>query len=90
MRQLLQMNDYPEPRYVGSFYAESVSVVEFLTTRKGPEVFTAFVRDGLRTGYESALQKHYGYRDFAELEQRWGQYAFNAASTATGVVQGNR
>lgn len=90
MRQLLQMNDYPDPRYVGSFYAESVSVVEFLSARKGPEVFTAFVRDGLRNGYEWSLQKHYGYRDFSELEQQWGQYAFNAAHAPTGVAQGNR
>ncbi len=79
VKQLLQLNDYPDPRYIGSFYAESVSVVEFLAHEKGPQTFTAFVRDGLRGGYEAALKKHYGMQDFNELEQRWRKYAFTEA-----------
>src|SRR5207244_3282532 len=29
LRQLMQMHDYPDPRYIGAFYAESVSLVDF-------------------------------------------------------------
>jgi len=90
--QLMQMNEYPDARYVGAFYAQSVSVVEFLTTqtRKSPEEFTQFVRDGLRDGYETSLRRHYGYNSFAELEQKWAEYAFSDVSTRQGVAQGNR
>ena len=79
--QLLQMNDYPDPRYVDAFYAESVSVVEFLSKEKGEQTFTQFVREGLQNGYESALQRHYGFQSFADLQQHWLQYAFGNPSS---------
>jgi hypothetical protein len=47
-------------------------------------VFTQFVRDGLHGGYDAALQKHYSYRSFDELEQRWRAYAFGDASPSLG------
>jgi hypothetical protein len=71
LRQLMQLNDYPDPRYIGSFYAESVSLVDFLAREKGPQTFSQFLREGLRGGYEPALRRHYGIADFNELEQRW-------------------
>src|SRR5262249_19248887 len=80
LKQLLALNDYPQPQYVPAFYAQSVSVVEFLAKEKGPQVVTQFVRDGLRQGYESALQKHYGL-SFAELEARWRSATFNEPDT---------
>ncbi len=79
IRQLMQMNDYPHPDYVNSFYAQSVSVVEFLAKKQGPKVFADFVRDGLRDGYESALGKHYHYRDFAEMQEDWLRSTFGVA-----------
>jgi hypothetical protein len=51
MRALVQMRDYPEPRAIGVFYAQSVSLVDFLTREKGGPRFAAFVRDGERDGY---------------------------------------
>lgn len=83
MRQLLAMNEYPEA-YVGAFYAESVSLVDFLVKEKGPQVFTQFVRDGLTNGYEQALQQHYGYRNFEDLEQRWVNFAFPRPTSVAG------
>jgi hypothetical protein len=84
-----QQENYPEPRRIGAFYAQSVSVVDFLAHEKGPQVLTQFVRDGMRNGYEAALQRHYGYRSFAELEQRWSAAAFRESSSQ-GVAQGYR
>jgi tetratricopeptide (TPR) repeat protein len=75
LRELMQLSDYPQPRQIGAFYAQSVSLVDYLSRLKGAAVFTQFVRDGLREGYEPALRRHYGLRDFAELEERWGQQA---------------
>jgi hypothetical protein len=85
LHQLVQMRDYPDPRYVGAFYAQSVSLVDFLVREKGAQVFTRFLREGMQGNYEAALQRHYGYRSFAELEQRWVRAAFPEAST-TGVA----
>jgi hypothetical protein len=79
VREVLQMNDYPNPRFISAFYAQSVSVVEFLTREKGPQTFSAFVKDGLSGGYEAALRKHYGMQSFDELEQRWRKHAFAEA-----------
>jgi hypothetical protein len=75
MRTLVEMRDYPEPRAVGVFYAQSVSLVDFLTRQKGAERFAAFVRDGERDGYASSLRKHYGW-SFAELDRHWRRHAF--------------
>jgi hypothetical protein len=88
LRQLVNMSDYPPPQQIPPFYAQSVSLVEFLTHEKGPQVFTQFVRDGLRGGYDTALQRHYGYRSFDELERSWSAFAFKTPGGTTGVAQG--
>jgi hypothetical protein len=89
LRQLVQMNDYPQPQQIPAFYAQSVSLVDFLSHEKGPQVFCQFVRDGLRSGYDSALQRHYGYRSFEELESQWSAVAFRDAASL-GVALGSR
>jgi hypothetical protein len=75
MRALVEMRDYPEPHALGVFYAQSVSLVDFLTRQKGAERFAAFVRDGERDGYTASLRKHYGW-SFAELDRHWRRHAF--------------
>ena len=87
VRELMQMNDYPRSRSVGAFYAQSVSLVEFLVNQKGPREFTLFLRDGQRGGYESALKRHYDFKSFSDLEQRWTQSTFRDNATPTGVAQ---
>src|SRR5262249_21315141 len=78
-----EMKDYPKPQYIGPFYAQSVSLVEYLSSLKGPQEFTAFLRDGLRGGYEPALKKHFGIDSYADLDRRWNAYAFGQQSAAT-------
>ena len=63
-------------RRIGPFYAESVSLVEFLSGEKGSKVFARFLREGLDDGYESALKKEYDISGFDDLQQRWQRYAF--------------
>lgn len=75
-RSLIEMRDYPKPQAMGVFYAQSVSLVDFLSHQKGgAESFAAFVRDGQRDGYAASLRKHYGW-SFGELDRRWLRYAF--------------
>jgi hypothetical protein len=86
MRDLLSMRDYPEPHALGVFYAQSVSLVDFLTRQKGAERFAAFVRDGERDGYAASLRKHYGW-SFVELDRNWRRHAFDdkkMAETTSG------
>jgi tetratricopeptide (TPR) repeat protein len=77
LQDLLQMENYPEnPGFIGAFYAQSVSIVDFLSSLRGPQEFTLFLREGLRYGYERSLQRHYDLQSFADLERRWEQHAF--------------
>jgi hypothetical protein len=80
--ELMKMADYPEPRRVGAFYAQSVSLVEFLCRKKDPATFARFLREALDGRYEASLEKHYGYRSFADLEQEWRAHAFGAGNVA--------
>jgi hypothetical protein len=72
VRELMQLEDYPESRRIGAFYAQSVCLVEFMAELRGPKEFASFVRDGLRDGYDAALRKHYEM-DMNELHERWQQ-----------------
>jgi hypothetical protein len=83
LRELMELQNYPAPRRIGTFYAQSVSLVDFLARQKGPQEFCQFVRDGLREGYEAALRRHYGFRDFGELESSWRQAALANLGGAT-------
>ncbi|SRR5579875_351215 len=88
IRTLLEMRDYPEPHAIGVFYAQSVSLVDFLTRQKGGAArFAAFVRDGERDGYAASLRKHYGW-SFAELDRHWQRYAFYEKNTETASSGG--
>lgn len=79
IRDVMTMNDYPDPRYITAFYAQGVSLVDFLTKEKGTQLFSEFLREGMRIGYEPALLRFYNFRGFDELEQRWMQFAFGSS-----------
>ena len=74
--KLMRMSEYPRPHLLGPFYAQSVSLVEYLSKKKGATTFARFLREGLDKGYEKALRRHYGYRAFADLDRDWREYAF--------------
>lgn len=77
VRQLLDLRDYPEQDKVGVFYAQSVSVVQYLASLRGPEVFVAFLREGMAGNYDEALRRHYGLTDCLELERTWRTATLN-------------
>ncbi len=89
VQQLIQMRDYPAPEQTTGFYAQGVSVVAFLVRERGPQTFAQFLREGMCGNYEAALQKHYGYRGFSDLEVRWTRFAFQEAIT-TGNTAAKR
>ncbi len=81
LRDLVHLNDYPPPQRIGAFYAQSVSLCAYLAKEKGPQVLVAFIRDGMRGGYDASLQKHYGHQSFDDLEKQWTAWAFSSMSS---------
>jgi hypothetical protein len=77
--ELMKLNDYPPARRISAFYAQSVSLVDFLAKERGPVIFARFLRDALDDGYEPALRKHYRFRSFAELQARWSRHVFGTS-----------
>src|SRR5213078_1403515 len=62
---------FPDAAIVTAFYAESVSLVAYLVELKGPKAFTTFLREAPRRGYARALASHYGFKDPADLQEKW-------------------
>jgi tetratricopeptide (TPR) repeat protein len=71
LRDLVQLSNFPEAKQITVFYAQSVALVDYLTALKGPQVFTQFVREAMRDGYDGALKKHYGFQSFPEFQDRF-------------------
>jgi hypothetical protein len=87
LQDLMQLDNYPQnPHYISAFYAQSVSLVDYLTNLRGPQTFTMFMHEGMRYGYEKALQRTYNIRNFSELQQRWSAQAFRDRTGATGLA----
>ncbi len=81
VRDLMTQDEYPQANRALAFYVQSVSVTDYLVKQPGgPQAFTRFVNEALRTDYDTALQKTYGV-DMATLDQRWRAATFGAAST---------
>lgn len=84
---LLKLEDYPDAERIGPFYAQSVSLVQFLVRRKDAATLVGFIRDGLENGYERAIKTHYGIETFAELEQEWLQHVFGESVAKAGLTR---
>ena len=74
LRKLMAM-DYPDAKHWSLYYAQSVSLTRFLVERGPPEQFVQFVQNSQRDGIEAALRGTYGFGSFAELQERWTEYA---------------
>jgi hypothetical protein len=78
VRDFLKMADFPDAERITPFYVESVSLVDYLVRLKGAKAFALYLREAPRRGYEEALQRHYGFKDAAELQERWIRAATSA------------
>ena len=71
LQELLVTQDYPAGRdAIRRFYVQGASLTEFLLQAGKPQ-FIKFVGAGMRDGWESSVQQHYGFDDLASLEQAW-------------------
>ncbi len=91
---MFAMREYPQD--VLPLYSQGYSLARYLIERGGRHKYVAFVGDGLATDdWPSALRKHYGHGDLAQLQNTWldwvrqGCPAPPASLAATSQLAGN-
>jgi hypothetical protein len=57
LRELMAQGDWPEARRLASFYAQGVSLVDFLCQKKAAATFARFLREALDASYQKALAR---------------------------------
>ena len=75
--------DYPNADAWSLYYAQSVSLTQFLVQLGTPEKFVSFVRSAQRSGIEASLKSVYKIDGFPDLEDRWQQFALRQAGELT-------
>jgi hypothetical protein len=81
---LFQIEEYPKD--LMSFYGQGYSISRFLIDIGGRPRFLRFVRDGLRSGWDSATLNHYGLADVRELDRAWR--AWHRVTLMAGAPEG--
>lgn len=87
--QLMQMQGWPDQARATPFFAQSVSLVEYLVELKGPREFVAYLNYAGRYGYEEALRRVYQIPSLAELQRRWERHAFGESVSGTASALGS-
>jgi hypothetical protein len=83
--QLMSM-DYPEGRYWGLYYAQSVSLTRFLVEQGTPTQFVQFVQRAQQSSPETELRRTYNIDGFADLQTRWVAYAKQKTTDTTATA----
>ena len=87
LADLMKAADYPEPRYYGLFFAQSVSVTRYLVDMKGPAHFSKFLKAAQRNGLDPELKRHYGVEGAEDLQRRWAAQAGPESLAAKAEVE---
>jgi hypothetical protein len=86
--ELMSMEDYPAPHRVGAFYAQSASLVQFLSQRGEPHEFVAFLKHSAAAGIDEALAEAYDIESAGHLHRLWAEsLAAPAIETVSGGGQ---
>jgi hypothetical protein len=85
VQQLMAM-DYPEGRWWGLYYAQSVSLTRFLVEQGSPAQFVEFVQRSQQNGPEAELRRIYHINGFADLQNRWVTYAKSKTADTTATA----
>jgi hypothetical protein len=86
LRRLLVLKEYPSE--VMALYAQGFSVTDFLVSKSSRPEFLNFVADGMRGGWDAALQRHYQMRSVEELEQAWWTHLRNTKRQPVQLASG--
>jgi hypothetical protein len=81
--------DYPAAKDWNLYYAQSVSLTQFLMSQGTPAQFVSFLKDAQRRGADVALQGTYRINGVADLDRRWRDHAaLEASRLATAEAGG--
>ncbi|AMV38313.1 peptidase MA family metallohydrolase [Planctomyces sp. SH-PL62] len=72
--------DYPESQDWNLYYAQSVSLTQFLMAEGTPAQFVAFLKNAQQDGTDAALRGTYRIAGLDDLERRWRDYARRESS----------
>ena len=74
-RQMLKMLDYPPNKAkLYAFYAQSLTLAEFLIARGGRLRFLEFVHDGHTGEWDAAVLRHYELENVEALQGAWSEW----------------
>jgi len=73
--QLVELDRCPDGPQCGTFYGQSLSLVECLVRRGGPRTFVAFLDRSALVGNDRALEETYGTHGVRELDHVWREHA---------------
>lgn len=65
--------DYPDASQRAAFYAQSLSLVDYLTSRSSTKNFIRYAKLSTEHGHVHALSAVYGLKD-SELDRNWREY----------------
>ncbi|MFO0937431.1 MAG: hypothetical protein U0798_13050 [Gemmataceae bacterium] len=68
--QLMASTGFPSAERITGFYVVSVSLVDFLVSKKGEKTFATFLTDSQRYGIEPAFKRQYGMTP-SQLDAAW-------------------
>lgn len=89
LKALFRMKEYP--RDVMTLYAQGYSVSRYLVEQSDRPSFLNFVADGMRMGWDTAVNRHYKFRDVDDLEANWIDHLHKVArGEVTEVVRDRR
>lgn len=92
--QHLMAMDYPDSRYWGLYYAQSVSLTQYLVAQGSPARFVEFLKAAQKNGIEPELKRVYKINGYADLQRRWLEFAQSSqgvlATSATGEERRTR
>jgi hypothetical protein len=91
LRVLFSMKEYPRTgEDVMTLYAQGYSVVRFLVEQSSKPAFLNFLNEGMRLGWDAALQRHYGYQRVEDLEAAWLQWLRGGMRLTPDVLASGR
>jgi RNA polymerase sigma factor (sigma-70 family) len=81
-KKWFEHRDYPSPGELETWYAQSLSVCEFLVTRKDRATLLAFAARGMERGWDDAVRRFYGFNDVDDLQAAWRKSVLDSPKKA--------
>lgn len=80
--ELLRIDEYPnDDSELHAFYAQSLTLSEFLIENGGRRRYLQFAQEGHLQGWDRSLDRHYQWKNCETLQEVWSQWVLKQAKT---------